>query len=124
MAKKKGLTHDQQLTNALKQLPNPLEDKKHRIMIYFINDQARSNQSRFEHIIEARHKLVPNDIKRIQQKINQSILKMDSERINAYNIFIKRNNYSDEYIQISVSTDFKKTNKVVVKTIFITRNLK
>ena len=121
---KKRLTHDQQLTNALRQLPNPLIDKKHRIVIYSIDDRARSNQSRFEHIIEARHGLEPGDIKRIPEKINKSILKQDPDRTDTYNLFIKRNTYSDEYIQISLLLDFRESNKAFIKTIFITNNLK
>ena len=124
MAKRKSLTYEEKMLNALKKLPCPLEDKKHRILVYFINDKARSNESRFDHISLSRHDLNTSDIKRIVGYINESILKKDSERTHTYNLYIKRNNYGVEYIKISLEIDFKKSNKAFVKTMFITRNLK
>ena len=124
MTKKKHLSYEEKIINALNEIPNPLEDKKHRILIYFINNRARSNETRFEHISLKRHILVVSDIKRIKEHINQSILKKDPERKDTYNIYIKRNNYSKEYIKISLELNFKKSNKATVKTIFIANNKK
>ena len=61
---------------ALKSLPNPIEDKRHNIDIYFNDDRARSNESRFEHVIEKRHELLPSDIKRIPNNIKKAIFKI------------------------------------------------
>ena len=91
MAKRKGLSYEEKLINSLKKLPNPLEDKRHNLKIYFNDDRARSNQSRFEHIIDDRHGLLASDIERIPRYIKQSKLKKDSERKNTFNLFIKRN---------------------------------
>ena len=124
MAKKKGLTYEEKMINALNTLPNPLEDTKHRIFIIFENDRARSGQSRFEHIIMPRHELKPTDIQRISKKINVSILRMDKERTNTYNLYVPRYSYKKEYIKLSLELDFRKSNIGKVKTIYITKSLK
>lgn len=124
MAKRKTLSYEEKMINALIKLPNPLEDKKHRINIYFVDNRARSNESRFEHISLLRHDLLPSDIRRIAEQINKSILKKDSERKDTYNLYITRNNYGKEYIKISLELNFKESNNAIVKTIFITKNMK
>ena len=53
--KKSNNYYDQNIIEALKKLPNPIEDKKHNLSIYVNNDQARSNESRFEHIAKSVH---------------------------------------------------------------------
>ena len=124
MAKRKGLSYEEKMIRALNKIPCPLEDKKHRILIYFVNNRARSNESRFEHISLLRHDLNTNDIKRIVEHINESTLKKDLERKDTYNLYIKRNNYGCEFIKISLEIDFTKSNDATVKTMFITRNIK
>ena len=124
MTKRKGLSYEERMINALMKLPNPLEDKKHRIFVYFIDNRARSNETRFEHISLLRHDLIPNDIRRIASQINKSTLKKDSERKDTYNLYIVRNNYGKEYIKISLELNFDKSNNAIVKTIFITKNMK
>ena len=124
MAKKQILTYEQKIFNALDSLPNPLEDKKHRIFIVFDNRRARSNEDRYEHIASFRHELTTHDIKRIPKRLKTSILKKDLERKNTYNLYIERNSFSGEYIKISMNLNFKESNKAIVKTIFITKNLK
>jgi len=121
MAKKKSYSYEQKLIYALKKLPNPLIDKKHNLIIYFDDDRARSNRSRYTHIAESRHGLRPSDIERIPRYINESKLKKDKKRSETYNLYIKRNSYNDEYIQISLEiTDINMKN-AFVKTIFITK---
>ena len=122
MAKKKGLSYEQKLINALKKLPNPLEDKKHNLLIFFDDDRARSNQSRFKHIAESRHGLRPSDIERIPRIINESRLKKDKRRTDTFNLYIKRNNYNDEYIQMALEIENINLKNAYVKTIFITKN--
>ena len=124
MTKKKTLTKEVLIIKALRELPVPLKDNKHRIVIFFNDDRARSNETRFEHISALRHDLQPSDIRRIGQKINDSIMKRDSERNDTFNLYIKRNNYSNEFIKISLELDFKESNNATVKTVFITKNLK
>ena len=124
MAKRKGLTYEEKLIKALKELPNPIEDKRHGIVIVFENNRARSNQSRFEHIALYRHELQPSDIKHIPTGIKTSTFRKDKERSNTYNLYIRRNSYSDDYIKISLEIDYPKTNEGIVKTIYIIKNLK
>lgn len=124
MAKTKGLSYEEKLIKALKELPCPLEDKRHNLKIYFDDNKARSNQSRFEHIVMRRHELLPSDIKRIPRYIKYCIFKRDPERTDTYNIYIKRNSYSDEYIKISVTINQREPSFALVKTIFITKVLK
>lgn len=121
MAKRKGLSYEQKMLNALKKLPNPLEDKKHNLFIYFDDDRARSNRSRFGHIAELRHGLLPCDIDRTLKHINDSKLKKDKRRTDTFNLFIKRNSYNDKYIQISLEIEDLNLKIAFVKTIFITK---
>ena len=124
MANKRKISYEQKMIAALNKLPIPLEDKKHNIKIYLENDRARSNQSRFEHIIDSRHGLRPSDIDRVQRYIKKCIFKKDSERTETYNIYIKRSNISDEYIKISIRINPESPDIGIVKTIFITKVIK
>ena len=125
MKETKGLSYQQRMIIALKKLPNPIFDKRHDILIHFIDDRARSNESRFDHIIDISHELNPNDIKRIPKGIKKCIFKKDKERTKTFSIYIKRYNYSEEeYIKISVRIEPDKPRDAIVKTIFITKNVK
>ena len=124
MSKKRELTYEEKIIKALNSLPNPIEDDKHRIKILFENNRARSNETRFEHIALQRHELLPSDIKQIKKGIKTSILRKDKERTDTFNLFIKRNNCSGEYIKVSLEVDFKKSNTAKVKTIYIVKNPK
>ena len=124
MAKRKGLTYEQKLIDALEKLPNPLIDKRHNLKIYFVDNRARSNQSRFEHIVNQRHGLRPSDLERITRYIKKCIFKRDPDRVETYNIYVRRRNYSEEYIKICVRIDPSDPEIAIVKTIFITRVVK
>ena len=125
MAKKKGISYEQIMIDALKTIPNPIVDKRHNLFIHFINDKARSNESRFDHIIDLQHELHPSDIKHIPSKIKTAIFKKDKERKETFNYYIKRtNNNAGEYIKISVRIEQNKPQDAYVKTIFITKNIK
>ena len=124
MSKKKGLTHEQRLIKALEQLPNPIEDKRHGVLIRFENDWARSNERRFEHIALSRHGLTINDITRIPRYIKTAVLRKDIERKETFNLFVKRNSYNEEYIKISLTIKESNSHEAIVKTIYIVRNLK
>ena len=124
MAKRKRLSYEKRMIKALKMIPCPLEDKKHRILLFFEDNRARSNESRFEHISLSRHDLCVGDVKRIISCINKSVLRKDTERKDTYNLYIKRNNYGNEYIKISLELNFHKSNKATVKTLFITTIVK
>lgn len=113
------------MVQELKKLPNPIEDKRHNLYIYFDNNQARSNQTRFQHLFTIRHMLKVNDIRRIKNGIKTCIFRKDLERTDTYNIYIKRFSYSDsEYIKISLQIDPRKPRIANVKTMFITKTIK
>ena len=124
MTKRKGLSYEEKMILALSALPNPLIDKKHNISIYFDNDKARSNQTRFDHIINSRHELFPSDIKHIPQKMKTCILRKDKERKETFNLYLKRNSISNDYIKLSLKIEENKPNIAIVKTIFITKTVK
>ncbi|MBE6142237.1 MAG: hypothetical protein E7175_05315 [Erysipelotrichaceae bacterium] len=124
MAKRKGPTYEEMMSNLLKTLPFPIVDNRHNINIYFYDDRARSNQNRFDHIIDSRHELLPGDIKRIQKCMKKAIFKKDKERTNTFNIYITRNNYGNEYIKISLKIEPEEPHRALVKTVFITKVIK
>ena len=124
MVKKKGISYEQRIINVLNTLPEIIEDKKHRIKVMFADEHARSNESRFEHISLKRHELKPSDIKRIKREISNSELLQEKGRAKTFNLYIKRNGYSNEYIKICLILDFKESNVAKVKTIFITKTIK
>ena len=121
MTKKNRITYEEKMISILDQLPYPIVDKKHGIKIYFKNKRARSNQSRYEHIVKSRHGLKPNDLERIPRFINQSTLRKDRERKDTFNIYIRRNSYNNEYIKISIECKDNNTKEGIVKTVFITK---
>ena len=124
MTKRKGLSYEEKIAHALQSLPNPIEDKRHGILIVFENDRARSNETRFEHIAVERHELKESDIKHIPKSIKTSLLKIDKDRKDTYNLYLRRNSFGHEYIKISIEINFKKSNRGIVKTIFITKSIK
>ena len=121
MTKRKGLSYEEKLIDALRKLPCPLLDKKHNLKIYFDDGRARSNESRFEHITNQRHGLLASDIERINRYINTSKLKKDHERKDTFNLYIKRNSFNNEYIKISLKMSSEELLVATVKTIFITK---
>ena len=122
---KKRVTYEERIINAVKSLPNPLEDKRHSLFIYFVDDRARSNETRFTHIASKRHELTVYDIRRIPRQIKTCVFKKDKERKETFNLYIKRFNFiDDEYIKLSVAIEEKEPHRAVVKTIFITKNIK
>ena len=117
--------YDQNLLNALKKIPHVIEDKRHNLTIHFENDDARSNQSRFEHIVKQSHRLTVKDVETIDKELTKSAkLKKDKSRKGSYNYYIQRNKCSGEYIKISISIDKLDNHIAKVKTIFITKVIK
>ena len=126
MSKKKAnIYYDRNIIEALKKLPSPIEDKKHNLSIYVNNDQARSNESRFEHIAKSAHELKVRDI----ESIPEGILKYERFRKSTslkdtYYYFIKRKNNMRGYIQLAVKLFEGDAKKAYIKTIFITYSIK
>ena len=124
MSKRSHLSGEERLAIAIKEMPNPLEDRRHNLSIYLVNDKASSNENRFEHIINPRHELTTNDIKRIPKLLHKAIMKKDKERKETFNLYIRRFNYKEEYIKISIHINPEYPQKAYIKTIFITKNVK
>lgn len=123
MGKRKYLTHEEKILSALEKIQNPIVDKRHNLSIYFINDRARSNETRFEHISKISHKLKTNDLDRISKQINnkKTIFKRDKEHKDTFNYYVQRYSYTEEeFIKVSVLIDENNPKKGRVKTIFIT----
>lgn len=108
--------------NALNTLPYPLEDLRHNLLLHFDDDKARSNESRYEHIIKGSHKLFPRDIAYIPEGIKNSKLKKDKRRKRTYEYIFKRKGNNKEFIRICIRLDKNDMHVARVKTIFISRN--
>lgn len=81
MAKKRTTNYDTKIIDALKKLPNPIYDRRHNFTIYLVNDRARSNQERFEHISKNFHELTVKDIESIPEGLKtKSKLKKEKGR--------------------------------------------
>lgn len=125
MKKKRQQQCSENLIQALYNLKLPIEDVRRGLLIYLDNERARSNENRFQHICNTRHKLNTKDIKYIPEGIQKnSTLKKDKHKKNTFNYYFKRKSNQLEYIKISVSVDEKEPKNVKIKTIFITKIIK
>lgn len=122
MTKVKGLSYETKMINALKALPIPIEDTKHDLLLHFANNRARSNESRYEHILKNSHRLTPKDIKSIPEGIKKSKLKKDKYRKRTFEYILKRNGNKKEYIRICIVLDKNDSHVAFVKTMFISKN--
>ena len=117
---------NRRVLEALLTLPSPIEDKKNGLLIYFVDDQSRSNQTRFEHIIQKRHCLKVRDIQAIPEGIaNKAIIKKDSKKRKwTFCYFFLRPGSQHEYIKIAVQRNSNNSHEVFVKTIYIAKTIK
>lgn len=110
--------------DALKALPNPMEDIKHGVLIY-IEGNARSNQTREQHIIKESHQLKVRDIESIPEGItNYLSYKKDPNNKGTFNYFIKRKGLSKGFIKVSIQIDNKNPKRAWIKTVYITYHIK
>ena len=125
MMRKSNDIYDQNLIDALKELPSEIEDKKHNLIICVSNDLARSNETRFEHIAKRYHELKVRDIKAIPEGIRKYVLFIKSKEIkNTYYYFIKRSGKSKGFIQVAIQVEANNIHRAYIKTIYITYRLK
>ena len=123
--KSRRTNYDPKIIEELKKLPNPIHDKKYNWHIYFMNDRARSNQTRFEHIAMRHHGLTVKDIKSIPEALaTLHSLKAERGRKETLNYYLPRKGTKKKYIKICVKVFDWKTRSVQVKTIVITDKLK
>ncbi len=125
MKKKAGAKYDQKLIEALEKLPSTIEDKKHGFTIVVRNDQARSNETRFEHIAKKNHELKVRDIELIPEGIKNYLKFSKSIDIkDTYYYYIKRRGRDYGYIQVAILIDKYDRKKAWIKTIFIAYRIK
>lgn len=122
MAKRKGISYEEKLINALKKLPNPIEDTKHGLFLYFIDNRARSNESRFEHFFKASHMLLPRDIEHIPSGIKKAKLRKDKNRKRTFEYTFERKGNKKEFVKICIQIDKEDSRIAIVKTIFVSKN--
>lgn len=114
----------QKLMDALKVLPNPMEDKKHGLLIY-IEGNARSNQTREQHIIKESHELKVRDIELIPNGIIDYVLyKKDPRYEKTYNYFIHRKGKDKGFVKVSIRISDRDSHHAWIKTVYVTYNLK
>ena len=125
MAKKKKITYDINLLRALKKLPNLIEDKRHGLSVFVKDGKARSNQTRFEHIVKSSHNLHVADIEMIPIAIKEHhYFIVDSKRKRSCSYIYPRSGQKKDYLQVVINLDKNDPKKATIKTVFITRKAK
>ncbi|MCR4880283.1 MAG: hypothetical protein K5906_04960 [Bacilli bacterium] len=125
MSKKKPRTYDpSHLIEAIKKWPNPMHDKKHGYYLY-LEERARSNQTRIEHIVKSSHDLKVRDLELVPEGINNYLdYKKDTVYKNTYNYYIKRGGKDKGLIKVSVRISDRDSTYSWIKTIYITYRIK
>ena len=119
------IKNNEVLIDYLKSLKFPVYDKKHNLSIYLDDNRARSNQSRYEHIVRDDHELVIDDLKTLFKELDTTArFKKDKVRKDTYNCYVRRSKQSNQFIKMCIAIDRNDKHKGKVKTIFITRNIK
>lgn len=125
MAKKTNVKYDLKIIEALKKLPPLIEDRRHGFVIYIRDDQARSNETRFQHIAKKMHELKVRDIESIPEGIKNYIRFSKSKDIkDTYYYHIKRKGGDKGFIQVAILVDINDKKIAYLKTIFIAYRIK
>ena len=125
MAKKTNVKYDLKLIEALKKLPPLIEDRRHGFVIYIRDDQARSNETRFQHIAKKMHELKVRDIESIPEGIKDYMRFAKSKEIkDTYYYYIKRKGGDKGFIQVAILVDINDKKIAYLKTIFIAYRIK
>ena len=112
------------LIEAIEKWPNPMFDKKHNLYIY-VEGQARSNQTRIDHIVEYGHDLKVRDLESVPEGIkNYFAYKKDPTYPNTFNYYIIRKGKDKGFIKVSIRISDDDQTYAWVKTIFITYHIK
>ena len=112
------------LIEAVNSLPNPMIDTKHNLSI-FIEGNARSNQTRIEHIVDYSHDLKVRDILLVPIEIkNYFAYKKDPIYKDTFNYYLKRKGQDRGFVKVSIQIDSKNKRRAWVKTIYITYKIK
>lgn len=99
-------------------------DKRHGYYIH-VQEKARSNQTRIEHIVKASHDLKTRDLDLVPQGINNYFLyKKDPVYKDTYNYYLHRKGQDRGFIKISIQIDNKDKTYAWIKTIYIAYKIK
>ena len=125
MSKKKPKVYNpKNLLEAIEKWPNPMFDKKHGYYIY-VEGQARSNQTRVEHIVEFGHNLKARDLTIVPEGINNYFeYKKDPVYKDTFNYYLIRKGLDKGFVKVSVQINYKDHTKAWIKTIFIAHKIK
>ena len=125
MTAKTNEKYDSKLIEALKKLPPLIEDKRHSLIIQIRNDQARSNETRFQHIAKKMHELKVRDIESISEGIRNYVRFVKSKEIkDTYYYYIKRKGGDKGFIQVAILVDMNDKKIAYLKTIFVAYRIK
>ena len=125
MKKRANAKYDQKLIDALKKLPSTIEDKKHGFVIVVRNDQARSNETRFEHIAKKNHELKVRDIELIPEGVKKyAKFSKSLELKDTYYYYILRKGKDKGFVQLAIKLIEGETNLYYIKTVFISYRIK
>ena len=117
-------TNQKPLQEVIEKWSLPFYDQKHGYYIY-MNERARSNQTRVEHIIDSKHNLKVRDLQLVPEGINNYFdYKKDSVYKNTFNYYIKRKGEDKGFIKVLIRINDYDRKKAWIKTIYITYHLK
>lgn len=101
----------------------PIYDIKHDLHIY-VEGQARSNQTRLEHIVESSHDLKVRDLVDVPNGINgYFVYKKDPVYKDTYNYYLYRKGKDKGFTKVSIQIDHKNPRRAWIKTIYIAHKM-
>lgn len=112
------------LLEAIKKWIMPMHDKKHGYDIH-IEEKARSNQTREQHIVRCGHDLKVRDLELVPQGINNYFeYRKDPVYKNTFNYYILRAGMDKGFIKVSIRISDIDNTYAWIKTIYITYKIK
>lgn len=126
MSKKKPKKFNQKdLVRVINSWSLPFYDKRHDYNLYLVDDRARSNETRIDHIVKYSHDLKARDLELVPKGINDYFsYKKDSVYKNTYNYYILRKGEDKGFVKVSIRRSDNNPNYAWIKTIFITYKVK
>ena len=105
MAKRKRLTHDQKIVNALEKVKTPIVDKLRNLSIFF-KTRSRSNETGLEHVAKNYHGLNPSDIELLKDCIKNPLVHTKDRRYpKTYCYYHARKHDKSHYIKVIVKVE-------------------
>ena len=125
MSKRKPRIYDPtNLVNAIEEWNVPIYDKKHGYYIH-LEERARSNQTRVQHIVRYGHDLKVRDLKLVPNGINNYLdYRKDPVYKNTFNYYIKRGGNDRGFIKLSIRISDYDSKYAWIKTVFVTYKIK